>query len=118
LLLSVNARRACYKLLRIDVIRPGKKITCPRLFHDFAKIHYSDTVRNSFNYCQIMADKQIGQAKLLFQFLQKQKHLSLNGYIQRADRLVKNEYLCLCGQCARNGNTLCLSAGKFMRVTF
>ena len=59
---------------------------------------------------------RVGQTELFLQIFQQVDHLSLDGNIQRGNRLIADDQGRLKGQGAGNTNTLALTAGKFMRV--
>src|SRR5690606_3341707 len=91
--------------------------------HELAQIEDPDLITQVADHRQVMGDQQIGQLKSGLQVLEQIQNLSLNGYIQRRDRLVQQQYLRL--QCQRpgDGHALALPAaeragqafGKFCR---
>ena len=63
-----------------------------------------------------MRDKNITQVSFLLNFQQQFYNLRLNRYVERGRRLVQNQQLRFQNQSSGNGNSLPLSAGKFMRI--
>src|SRR5262249_47016629 len=63
---------------------------------------------------QIVAYEHQRQAKLALQVLQEVHNLRLHGNIERGDCLVAYDEIWICGECARDGDALALSAGEFV----
>ncbi|MPN39203.1 hypothetical protein SDC9_186731 [bioreactor metagenome] len=64
-----------------------------RQLHQPAAVHYADTVTDIAHHCQVMGDKQTGQAAFLLQLFKKVHNLCLNGNIERSDGLVGDDQL-------------------------
>ena len=62
------------------------------------------------NYCQIVADKQIGQFELSLQVTHQIENLGLNRYIKGRGWFITNEKFRLTRQRPRNRNPLTLAA--------
>src|SRR5690606_40059508 len=60
---------------------------------ELAQIEDPDLITQVADHRQVMGDQQIGQLKSGLQVLEQIQNLSLNGYIQRRDRLVQQQYL-------------------------
>ena len=84
--------------------------------HHAAQIHDHYTVTQMLDYTQIMADKQIGDVVNLLQFLQQINNLCLHAHIQSADRLITDDECRIHRNGACNGDSLALTAGKFMGI--
>ena len=84
-------------------------------FHNFAKIHHRDTVRDMPHHRKIMSDEQIGQPHIALQILQQIDDLRLDGNIKRRDRLITHNKARAQDQRTRNADALTLAARKFMR---
>ena len=65
-----------------------------------------------------MADKEVGKALFLLQFLQELNDLLLHGYVQGGRRLIENEDLRVAHQRPRNGSALALPTGYLVRIAF
>ncbi len=94
-----------------DVLRRSK-------FHNLAKVHHAERVRNVFHDGQIVRNEQIRESKLLLQIRKQVENLRLNGAIQCGNRLVANHKLRLERERPRNRNPLPLPAGKLVRIRF
>ena len=70
-----------------------------------------------FDNTQVMGNKDICQIVLLLQSVEQIQHLCLNGYVQRRNRLITDNYLRIHGQRSGHIDTLSLTTWKFMRET-
>src|SRR5215208_968264 len=69
------------------------------------------------NHGKVVSNKEIGQVKLVLQFLEKVNDLGLDGNIQGRDGLITNNKGRLQCQSTCYPNALALSAGEFMWIT-
>ena len=65
-----------------------------------------------------MGYEHVSQIKFVLKIFEKVNYLSLYRNVQRRNRFVANDKLRLQSQRSRYTNTLTLSAGKFVRITF
>lgn len=100
------------------MIGPLEDFLDSRLFHDPPEIHDGNAVGDVLDDAQIVADKQVGEILLVAQFHEQVDDLCLYGHIKCRDAFFTNEEFRLNGKRACNVDTLTLSAGKLMRITF
>ncbi|MOA03709.1 hypothetical protein D3C78_1232300 [compost metagenome] len=98
------------------MLRLGKNRRRHPFLDDLAAQHDGDAAAEIAHQRQVVRDHQIGQAKLFPQLQQKVDNGLLHGDIKRRRRLVEDEDLRFSRECTGNGDTLLLSAGKFMRI--
>ena len=111
-----DARRRVDQQLRVGMRRSAEERACVRQFHEPAEVHDTDPVADALDDGEVVADKDVAQAELLFQLLQQPEDLRLDGDVERGDRLVEHENSWLWRQGAGDADALCLSAREFVRV--
>ena len=87
-----------------------KQVLARSTFDNLSQIHHRHVVTHMAHHTQIMADEQIGQAKVFFQPCQQVQNLRLNSNIQSADRFIANLQFRVGAQGARDRNPLALTA--------
>ena len=88
----------------------GEQIVTRRKFGDLTEIHHRDTVGDVADHRKVMADEQIGQAKLFLQILQQIDHLRLDRHIQCRNWFITHDETRIEGKGAGNADALTLSA--------
>src|SRR5690606_19806238 len=88
---------------RVRVTRVAKEFGFRRDLADAAKIHDADPIRNMIDDRKVVADKKIGEAKLILQLRHQVEDLRLHGNIEGRGRLIANEKLGLTGEGAGDG---------------
>jgi len=68
--------------LRIGMARRCEQTHAVCMLNDPAHIHHRDAITHVLHDAEIMADKQIGQAKVFLQFAQQVQYLRLHRHIQ------------------------------------
>ena len=61
---------------------------CGRVFHDAAVMHDQDAVAHVLYHSEVVRNKEVGQAELLLEILEKVHDLGLDADIERADGFV------------------------------
>ena len=84
---------------------------------DAAEVHHRRTPADVLHQPQIVRDEQIREPELLLQFDQEIHDLRLNRHVQRRYRLVGNDEGRIERECARNPDTLTLTAAEFVRIS-
>ena len=68
--------------LRIGMARRCEQTHAVCVLNDPAHIHHRDAVTHVLHHAEVMADEQIGQAKVFLQFAQQVQDLRLHRHIQ------------------------------------
>ena len=100
----------------VRVHRIVKDFVCVAEFHHVAEVHDQNLVGNVLDNRQVVRNKDVGKPHSLLQFFQKVDYLRLNGHVERGNGLVADDKLRLDGKCARDTNTLALTARKLVRI--
>ena len=79
-------------------------------FNDLSQIHDEDPVGHEADHVQVMGNEQIGQSHPLAQINEQVQDLSLDGFVQRGDRLIHDEQAWIEAQGACNVDPLPLAA--------
>jgi len=79
------------------------------VFNNFTKIHYGDIIADMADHAEVVADKEIAEAKFVFEARQQVENLGLDGHVERGHWLVADQQLRVGGKGARNGNALALA---------
>ena len=87
----------------------------PELDH-FAKIHHQHAVGDITHDVEIVADEEIGQAKLALEIGQKIKHLRFDRLVQRRYRFVQDYQARRQRQRPGDVDALALAAGNLVRI--
>ena len=103
---------------RIRMHGPLEDIIRLRVLHEAAQIHDSYLIGNVLHHGKIVRNKDVRQFHLLLKIFQKVNDLCLNGHIERRNRLIAHNKLRLQRKSGCNADTLTLSAGKLMGITF
>ncbi len=98
------------------MLRVAEDLLSGAQLDEFPGAHDGDPCGDLRHHRKAVRDQQVGQAKLLLQFLQQYQHLCTNGNIQRGNRLIGNDQLRPQNQRARDADALALAAGKFVRI--
>jgi hypothetical protein len=85
-------------------------------FDKLAHAHDGDMGGQLRDHGEAMRDQQIGEMKLLLQFLKEQKYLRADGHIEGRDGLIGNDERRAKNQGAGDANALTLSAGEFVGI--
>ncbi len=86
-------------------------------FHRVAQVHHQHPIRDVLHHGEVVGDEDEGEPHLLLQGFQQVHHLSLDGDIQRRDRLVTDDHLGLEDERPGDADALALAAGELMGVT-
>ena len=81
-----------------------------------AEVHDGDAVGDVLDDAQVVRDEDVRQAKLALEPAEEVEHLSLDGHVERGNRLVAYEQLRLKRKRAGNVDALALAARELMRV--
>ncbi len=95
---------------------PGIGIKLPAVgdLHNIPQVHHCHPMADMLYHCQVMGNKQIGQAQLFLQLFQEVDDLGLDGHIKSRDGLITDDDIRVCRQGPCNPHPLPLAAGKFM----
>ena len=96
--------------------RCGKQCVRGADLGHLAQVHHHHPVADVVHHAQVVADEDIGQAKLALQIGQQVQHLGFHRFVERRDGLVQNHHARLQGQRAGNIDALALAARELMRV--
>lgn len=92
--------------------RPAEEGVRRRVFDHPTQIHDAGPVRDVLDDREIMADEQIGQAKLLLQVAQQVDDLCLHRNVERRDGLIADDQAGQQNERAGNTDALALGARK------
>src|SRR6185295_7924515 len=84
---------------------------------DVPEIHHGNPIGDVTHHRQVVRDEEVRQLELFLQILHQIDNLRLNGNVEGADRLVRDDDLRVRRQRSGNSDTLALPAGKLMRVS-
>ncbi len=112
----INIRHGGKQFLRVRMLRSVANLIGGAGFNDFALIHHGNAVAHFSHHGQIVTDKEIGQAALALEPLQKLDDIRLHRNIERGDRLVGHQQFRFQSQCAGDPDPLALSAAEFVRI--
>ena len=84
---------------------------------DLPLIHYGDAAGHFECLFLVVSDEYSGQAELLMQSAQPMPQLFAQLGVERAKRLIEQQYVRLYCQCSRQRNTLALAAGELRWIT-
>ena len=98
------------------MLRPGVDLLGLAALDDLALAHDQNLIGHVLDHRQVMADEEVGQAKLFLQVEQQVEHGGLYADIERAHAFVTDDDLGLHGQAARNRDALALTARKLVWV--
>ncbi|KAK4045025.1 hypothetical protein OUZ56_032433 [Daphnia magna] len=88
-----------------------------RLLDDVTGVKHNNAMGDVLHNAEVVRNKKIRNTELLLK-VQKEIHdLSLDRYVERADRLVAYNKVRLNGETSRNSKALALAARKFVRVS-
>src|SRR5258706_3108342 len=104
------------KRLRIRVPRPREELALVGELDDLAEIHHGDARCDVLHDREVVGDEEVGHAEALLQILQEVYYLSLDGNVERGDRLVADDHARLDRDRARDADTLPLPARELVRV--
>mmetsp|Transcript_28784 Transcript_28784/g.54668 ORF Transcript_28784/g.54668 Transcript_28784/m.54668 type:complete len:326 (+) Transcript_28784:3767-4744(+) len=85
------------------------------LFHQPPQIKHADLVGHVLHHRQVMADKEVGEAKFVLEIAHQVQHLGLHRHIERTGRFIADDQLGFGGKRAGDANPLALTTGEFMR---
>ncbi|KFJ60193.1 hypothetical protein DK59_3082 [Brucella abortus bv. 4 str. 292] len=114
----IGERHCRHQGLRVGMQRMPIKPGFGGLFHDAAKIHDGNGVRDMAHNRQVMGNENIRCPEPLLNILKEIQDTGLNGNIERRDGLIQHHDLRIEGQGTRNHYALTLPAGKLMRIAF
>ena len=100
----------------VRVARRGKQSLLAGQLHQPPKVHHAHVIADMAHHCQVVADKQIGQAALFLQVFHDVEHLRLHTHVQCTGGLVTDQKLGIRSQGAGNRNALALPTGELVRV--
>ena len=95
----------------------GEQLIRRRSFDDAAEIHDRDPVRDMFDHRKIVRNENVSERKAPAQAREQIEHLRANRNIESRHRLVTNNKFWFNRERSRDGNSLPLAAGEFVRVS-
>src|SRR6478735_7430515 len=101
---------------RVGMIWLSEKGIRRRTLDDAAEIHDRDAVADMLHHTEIVADEEIGQAEITFEFQEQIDDLRLNRDVERRDRFIADDELRVDRERPRNPDPLPLTAGKLVRI--
>lgn len=104
------------KALRVRVRAVGDKLPTVGDLDELTEVHNAYSVRNMLYDAEVMRDKEVGKTEVVLKILKHIYHLCLNGNIKCGNRLVADYKLGIYGKCARNADSLTLTARKLVRI--
>ena len=114
--LVANARNDIEKRLGVGVQGLVEELLLARQLHGVAEVHDHDRVGDVLDHGEIVADEDVGQAKLVLQLLKQVDDLCLHGDVQGRDGLVADDDLRLKHDGSGDADALALAAGELVRV--
>jgi len=98
--------------LGVRFARVGQNVCGRTGFDDLAFGHHGDGLADLAHHPQVVRDEHVGQSGILLDLAQQVEHLSLNGDVERAGRLVAHQDLGSTGERAGDADALALPTGE------
>src|SRR5699024_7724093 len=103
---ELRNRNSREKGLCIGVRGVGKQLNRRSLLNETAEVHNSDIIREVVNNRKVVGDKDVCEAKLLLELLEKVQNLSLNRNVKSGNRLIADDELRVESQSTSDTDTL------------